>query len=302
MVRVAHQRTITDLIHAPDKANNVGEPRIMTLSWDTSPKQQLLGAFKMAYIGYASDNLFGNSTAICIKQLFYNKAVDFPSTPSGSSAVQEVRRVIHDPVTQARDLVVDLLCIVWAHGLLKLVYEFIDHQVGSRLFNTTLPFVIPQMRFVQAALAVDQAADAEQQTYLLEEVVDPTVEGRFRKYINNNSAGPLSFASSEDTNRADFLAFSQHVQYWKTKKLVFVSDYQGKSNHTFWVSKIEWLTIAYRRRYFAQWSSNHDTRVCQVRFYVTPAAFILLNCLQLTGWYFRSREPASYPPIVRGYA
>jgi hypothetical protein len=24
-----------------------------------------------------------------------------------------------------------------------------------------------------------------------------------------------------------FLAFSQHVQYWKTKKQVFVSDYQG---------------------------------------------------------------------------
>ena len=34
----------------------------------------------------------------------------------------------------------------------------------------------------------------------------------------------------KDEERAKFLAFSQHVQYWKTKKQVFVSDYQGKQS------------------------------------------------------------------------
>jgi hypothetical protein len=38
----------------------------------------------------------------------------------------------------------------------------------------------------------------------------------------------LAMDTKKDEERANFLAFSQHVQYWKTKKQVFVSDYQGK--------------------------------------------------------------------------
>ena len=48
------------------------------------------------------------------------------------------------------------------------------------------------------------------------------------KYLNNVSPEPLVMATKEDEEQAKFLAFSQHVQYWKTKKHMFVSEYQGK--------------------------------------------------------------------------
>ena len=67
-------------------------------------------------------------------------------------------------------------------------------------------------------------------TFLLEEVIDENTEGPFRKYLNNVSPEPLVMETKKDEEWAKFLAFSQHVQYWKTKKQVFVSDYQGKQS------------------------------------------------------------------------
>lgn len=150
LVRIANRRTITELTTAPDKANNVGEPRIVVLSWDASAKKQLLGAFKIAYIGCASECVFGNSTAICIKQLYYSVPVP-PSASIANSgnaivtASQEVQKVICDPITQGRDLFVDLVCGVWGDGLLVLVYEFIAQELTGPLFGHPLPFSIPQM-------------------------------------------------------------------------------------------------------------------------------------------------------------
>jgi len=67
------------------------------------------------------------------------------------------------------------------------------------------------------------SASVKKTSFLFEEVVDANVEGPFRKYINNVSPEPLLMETDEE--RAKFLAFSQHVQYWKTKKQAFVSDY-----------------------------------------------------------------------------
>jgi hypothetical protein len=59
-------------------------------------------------------------------------------------------------------------------------------------------------------------------TFLLEEVIDENTEGPFRKYLNNVSPEPLMMKTRKDEERAKFLAFSQHVQYWKTKKQVSI--------------------------------------------------------------------------------
>jgi hypothetical protein len=93
----------------------------------------------------------------------------------------------------------------------------------------------PQFRFVELTLALDlersRSLDNKRQknaVFLVEEVIAEDQQGPFRKYLNNVSSIPLPMSNKEDNDRARFLAFSQHVQYWKTERQVFVSDYQGK--------------------------------------------------------------------------
>jgi hypothetical protein len=73
------------------------------------------------------------------------------------------------------------------------------------------------------------SAVSKKTSFLLEKVIDINMEGTFRKYLNNVSPNPLTMDTKEDEERAKFLAFSQHIQYWKTKQHTFISDYQGKS-------------------------------------------------------------------------
>lgn len=122
----------------------------------------------------------------------------------------------------------EISCLVWARVLLNLVYKFIDKGI---VLHGEPPFQIPQMRFVNAALAMEHnvAESTDSCVSLLEEVIGEN-EGHFRKYVNNVLAVPVPFGNGEDEERVLFLAFAQHVQYFKTKKLAFVSDYQGEKN------------------------------------------------------------------------
>ncbi|KAJ7240247.1 hypothetical protein C8J57DRAFT_1562859 [Mycena rebaudengoi] len=52
---------------------------------------------------------------------------------------------------------------------------------------------------------------------------------RYCTIMNNRNTIPVKFTDAGDRRRADFLSFTQHVQYWTTYKLAFVSDYQGIS-------------------------------------------------------------------------
>ncbi|KAI0290099.1 alpha-kinase family-domain-containing protein [Multifurca ochricompacta] len=119
----------------------------------------------------------------------------------------------------------EIACLVWAHVLLNLVYKFVDKSITS---HGVPPFQIPRMCFVEASLAIEHVTSEfdEARAFLLEEVIGGD-EGHFRKYLNNVSAAPVSFTNEDDEEQAEFLAFSQHVQYFKTKKMAFVADYQG---------------------------------------------------------------------------
>ncbi|KAJ7842228.1 alpha-kinase family-domain-containing protein [Mycena olivaceomarginata] len=90
------------------------------------------------------------------------------------------------------------------------------------------PFAIPQLVFVDAALAMIPGPDKD--LYLLEQCIAENSEGKFRKYINNRAAIPTLFENKDDKECAEFLAFSQHYQYLKTHKMLFVSDYQGRNS------------------------------------------------------------------------
>ncbi|KAF8341948.1 hypothetical protein F5887DRAFT_841654, partial [Amanita rubescens] len=109
----------------------------------------------------------------------------------------------------------------WASALLEEVYAFIQNRKPDVLFQ------IPQFRFVKAALAEDEK---KHHAFLIKEYIDQSIEGPFMKYINNGIAKPLSEAtrlSNDHQYRAEFLCFTQHVQYAISGKSAYVSDYQG---------------------------------------------------------------------------
>lgn len=123
----------------------------------------------------------------------------------------------------------EVACNSWAQALLDLVYDFIAKgmcQSGPPRFH------IPKFHFVELAIAMEHlalnAGNQKDVVFLVEEVIKGDQQGPFRKYLNNVSPVPLAMNCNKDNIRAKFLAFTQHVQYWKRKKQVFVSNYQGK--------------------------------------------------------------------------
>lgn len=143
-------------------------------------------------------------------------------------------RIVYQGQTQAKNFSVELNCLGWALALMNLVYSFIKKEETVR---GSPPFEVPQMRFVQAGLAIqDQhSKDSEgttgsrQNAYLLEEFIDSEDPGWFVKYLNNNSAKPYKFKDKDRSIRAEFLSFSQHVQFIETGNQAFLSNLQGRS-------------------------------------------------------------------------
>ncbi|KAJ7303718.1 hypothetical protein DFH08DRAFT_613003, partial [Mycena albidolilacea] len=80
---------------------------------------------------------------------------------------------------------------------------------------------IPRMRFVGIAFATE-GKSSERSVFLVEEQIEESREGQFRKYINNRAPIPTTFVSdSENGTRASFLTFTQHWQFKRTHGLAF---------------------------------------------------------------------------------
>ena len=209
----------------------LGKPLTSTLQLDLTTSNTKTGGFKLAAFGTSMPGVFaGCAEAICAKRTYSaeERVVDV-----NGLLTKKIINVPHEGKKQFQNLTMEVSCLVWAQALLDIVYDFIKEEnlvEGPTKLPNLLPFHIPQFRFVKAAIAIEQSSStsAKKTTFLLEEVIDANTEGTFRKYLNNVSPEPLVMKTKEDEERAKFLAFSQHVQYWKTKKQVFVSDYQGK--------------------------------------------------------------------------
>ncbi|KAJ7265656.1 hypothetical protein C8J57DRAFT_1021958, partial [Mycena rebaudengoi] len=174
------------------------------------------GAFKQAVMGESTAPLFRDTSnyEICAKQTIYTSQQQLFT---GETVRQNIP---HDSAQQAKMLEMEMRCLAFTDGLLTSVYRWINSAV------VTLgppPFEIPRMRFVQAGLAMSEVGE---RVLLVEEAIRPAQQGKFRKFMNNRNTIPTAFTDLGDRHRARFLAFSQHVQYWLTFKLAFVSDYQ----------------------------------------------------------------------------
>ena len=189
-----------------------------TLTLNKSNKSARQGTFKKAWFGTitcAAQSILaatsGEPVEICAKQSVYS----LPTEPTC--------RITHTGVTQASMLVTEARCLVWARALLREVFahlkSLIDHELG------TPPFSIPWgLDFVEAGLSKDSKGSI----YLVER----KIEGRFVKYINNDSPRlirPRPDAPDGDAiyEKAEFLSCTQHVQFILTQGMVFVTDYQG---------------------------------------------------------------------------
>ena len=133
--------------------------------------------------------------------------------------------------------------LYWAKVLLKLTYDFIDRAVNDA--SALPPFEIPCLCFIDAGLVfaysfATVATNASEKTgqsvrpggtvstiYLAEGLIPTSSEGEFVKYIHNGNAVPCDLFDTEANKIAEFLAFTQHVQYAKTDGQVYISDYQG---------------------------------------------------------------------------
>ncbi|KAF5318330.1 hypothetical protein D9611_014249 [Ephemerocybe angulata] len=134
----------------------------------------------------------------------------------------------------------------WCSTIMRCAYQFISAKVEEK---GEPPSEIPNLRFVrsgfcyaissQGSLTTTQLSMAKLQKgesispmitlgYMLEEMI----HGDFVKYIHNGHPVPCTEPplSDEEYKIAEFLCFTQHVQYLQTKGLVFISDYQGSGN------------------------------------------------------------------------
>ncbi|KAI6045939.1 hypothetical protein EDC04DRAFT_2558857, partial [Pisolithus marmoratus] len=117
--------------------------------------------------------------------------------------------------------------LYWAKALLTMTYDFIDSAILST--NSPPPFKIPCLCFIEAGLALAHLQLMKGPTkpkggticgiYLLEERIEGG-SAAFTKYIHNMDCGPSMSADMHGYDIAEFLAFTQHVQYSKTGGLV----------------------------------------------------------------------------------
>jgi hypothetical protein len=191
------------------------------LVYDPS-KEPLVGSFKSAWFGHISGNrifdthkdptstasMQAASNRVCIKRCHYRNP--------GSAT-----RHLFGAAEQLAKLSLEITCSRWGVALMGLVYDVVEKAAKE---GQKAPFDVPHVRFVQTALAITDDGES----FLLEEVI-PLEDGTFLKYINNDRASPIHFKGQHvDQNViGEFLSFAQHVQFTRTQKLAFVSDFQG---------------------------------------------------------------------------
>lgn len=152
---------------------------------------------------------FLNKT-VCVKQVFRKGEKD--KTLKRYKSLPELSRIW-----------LEVLCLKWGSAALSMVYHWMERQ--QRMLELS-EITFPQMIFVRSMMAV-ATIGSESRTFLIEEFIDFHTEGPFIKYINNALPHPNEILVDDDLDRAEFLCFTQHVQWLKTHQMMFTSDYQG---------------------------------------------------------------------------
>ncbi|KAJ6459611.1 hypothetical protein C8R45DRAFT_1109479 [Mycena sanguinolenta] len=190
-----------------------------------------IGTFKTASLGYLTlihlgANGVGTKPAKCVaaKRMYVRRAKPTESNSNG----WVMNRLM--PTDEYRKTLMEANILPWANSMMRFTYSFIDHFI--QISPLTPPFEIPHVRFVHAGVAVQlsgsvvPASSTIWRSYLIKEFIDEGQDG-FHKFLNNGSAVPLLSKDNSVSALAEFLSFTQHVQYYKTKAMLYLSDLQG---------------------------------------------------------------------------
>lgn len=130
--------------------------------------------------------------------------------------------------------------LYWAKALLKMTYEHIDRAIRHATDLSIPEWIadIPRLHFVEAGLALAYASTSKGTStastgsvtgvYLLEEKIE-CGDAKFTKFIHNVQYSSRLKPDNDGFHIAEFLVFTQHVQYVQTDGLAYISDYQGSN-------------------------------------------------------------------------
>ncbi|KAF8180731.1 hypothetical protein K438DRAFT_2171093 [Mycena galopus ATCC 62051] len=165
-----------------------------------------IGTFKSAHLARLTLNhLPPHGLGTTPNELVAVKRMYRRRTNNGVTEKSVVTR--YSPADEYAKTVEEANLLYWASSLM----EFTPAHI--------LAFEIPQLRF-------------QRQQHLFHEEVEEFIEGgsdTFIKFVHNGDATPLLDADDELYHIAEFLCFTQHLQYFKTDKAVFLSDLQGSA-------------------------------------------------------------------------
>ena len=120
--------------------------------------------------------------------------------------------------------------LVYAVALLRDATDAIEH---ARVEKPPPPSLIfpEKIRYVRCGMLMSKKEAKKNKTCLLVEERIPS--GKWHKYVHNAQQAPHSSLDSEARDLAEYLCFVQHIQWWKTRGLAFISDFQGELNASF---------------------------------------------------------------------
>ncbi|TEB21115.1 hypothetical protein FA13DRAFT_1604268, partial [Coprinellus micaceus] len=113
----------------------------------------------------------------------------------------------------------------FANAFMLLAYDFMSQVEAKK--GESPPFKVPRLRFVKTALCLAHSSAISPSirfAYMIEE----QIQAKFVKYIHNGEPTPFVPPGDPNYEVAEFLCFTQHVQYIESKGLAFLSDYQGE--------------------------------------------------------------------------
>ncbi|CAK5277258.1 unnamed protein product [Mycena citricolor] len=183
------------------------------------------GAFKDARPGFltltrAPSNGLGSSPneRVAVKQMIHSK------NEHGSSKRFDVKNEFRLTVSEGN-------LLLWAISLFDFSLSFV-HSCLQTIGTPPSTLIVPDIRFVEGGVALVhdittgpnvQVASSLRQSLLIEELIPSP----FVKFVHNRAPVPHLTVTHELYYIAEFLCFTQHIQYEKSGGLVFISDYQG---------------------------------------------------------------------------